>query len=68
MAKKSKVDDIKQEYVTTEGAGKLLGVTKYTIRKWIKEGKLPAKKMGGIYFLRIDDIRKAFSDNKAGEK
>ncbi len=64
MPRRSDIDDIKQEYVTTAGAGKMLGVTVFTIRKWIKQGLLKAKKIDNNYFLKVDDIRKVFDNYK----
>jgi len=34
---------------TVEEAAKILQVTPYTIRAWLKAGKLPGRKVGGVW-------------------
>jgi excisionase family DNA binding protein len=36
---------------------KLLDVTEVTLRRYIKEGKLPAKKIGGAYHISEDALK-----------
>ncbi|MFC1789957.1 helix-turn-helix domain-containing protein [Patescibacteria group bacterium] len=48
-----------REFLTVKEASKLLKKHPGTIRQWIKDKKIPAKKLGGkygIYLIRNDDI------------
>lgn len=44
------------EYLTTEEAAKLLKLHPDTVRRLIREGKLPGIKIGGQYRIRRRDI------------
>ena len=46
---------------TTDQAAEVLQVNIQTLRKWIREGKLPASKLGSDYRITGDDI-KAYLD------
>lgn len=46
----------KNDYITTEDAAKLLYVTAYTIREYIKSGKLKATRIGKRYLLSRSEV------------
>jgi len=46
------------EYLTPEEISKLLKVTRLTVYRWIKEGKLKAVKAGRAVRIRREDLEK----------
>lgn len=44
------------EIITTEEASKILYVTPYTIREYIKKGMLKAKKLGKQYLISRKEV------------
>lgn len=46
---------------TTDQAAEVLQINIQTLRKWIREGKLPASKLGSDYRITGEDI-KSFLD------
>ncbi len=46
---------------TTDQAAEVLQINSQTLRKWIREGKLPASKLGSDYRITGEDI-KSFLD------
>lgn len=50
-----------KQFITTKTAAKELGLATRTIQAFIKEGKLPASKFAGTYFIN----RKIFEEWKA---
>lgn len=51
---------MEDEILTLEESASLLKVSKATIRRWVKRGKLVAFKVGREYRLRKTDISKQF--------
>ena len=49
------------EVYTTQQAAEILQINIQTLRKWIREGKLPASKLGSDYRITGEDI-KSFLD------
>jgi len=50
---------INNEYMTSASAAKFLGITKQTLYRWEKIGKLvPFKPFGGYRFYKIEDLKK----------
>lgn len=47
---------LKDEYVTLSEAAALAGVTRQTISRWIKEGKLTGEKIGREVLIRTDEL------------
>jgi excisionase family DNA binding protein len=45
-----------EELLSPEQAGERLGVSVYTVRRWIKEGRLRAFKPGKEYRIRASDL------------
>jgi excisionase family DNA binding protein len=50
------------EIISTEEASKILYVTPYTIREYIKKGLLKAKKIGKRYLIAKSEVDKLLSD------
>lgn len=46
-----------REYLTTGQAARRIGVSLQTIKNWIAAGKLPAKKVGGRYYVPRDAVQ-----------
>ncbi len=46
------------EYLSTTEAAKYIGVTRVTIFRWIKEGKLEAKKIGRSFAVPMKEVKK----------
>ncbi len=46
------------EYYTSEHISKHFEVAPETVRRWIRQGKLKAKKIGKHYIVRHDDFKK----------
>lgn len=51
--------------LTTNEAASLLGVTVQRIHQFIKDGRLPAEKMGRDYIIKEDDLM-LVEDRKVG--
>ena len=47
---------------TIEAVSILFGVSPYTVRRWIKQGKLKALDVGNFYLITTDALRKFFED------
>jgi excisionase family DNA binding protein len=43
-------------YLTTEDIASRYGVNEDTARRWIRQGRLPAIRIGGAYRVRLDDL------------
>jgi site-specific DNA recombinase len=43
-------------YVTCDRAARILGVDRDTVSQWIRARKLPARKIGRVYFMNEEDI------------
>jgi excisionase family DNA binding protein len=57
------------DLLTVDEAARLLKLTPYTIRRLLKEGRLPGKKVGGGRQWRInrDELESYFENNVNGE-
>jgi len=51
---------------SVEEAAKLLNITEYTVRVYLREGKLRGRKIGGLWFIPEDNI-KSFVLESEGE-
>jgi excisionase family DNA binding protein len=47
-----------QSFLTPQEVSDLLRVSIYTVRRWIKEGKLPAYKVGRVWRISKTDLDK----------
>ena len=43
-------------YLTTEDIAERYGVNEDTARRWIRQKRLPAIRIGGAYRVRLDDL------------
>src|SRR5919199_298383 len=48
-----------ESYTTLEEAAQILKLHPQTLRRWIRQGKLPARRFGKQYRLRVEDIERA---------
>ena len=48
------------EFLTVKEVAELLKMSEATVRKWCREGVLPAVKLGKSYRIRRSDIDKLF--------
>jgi excisionase family DNA binding protein len=54
-------------YYTLEEAAQVLKLHPQTLRRWIREGKLPARRFGRQFRLRPDDLERAAQPAQADE-
>jgi excisionase family DNA binding protein len=55
---------MEKNILTLEEAAELLKVSKATLRRWIKAGKIPTFQVGRFYRIRESDIDKLFIKQK----
>jgi excisionase family DNA binding protein len=60
IGRKEVVDTAMEELLSPEEVGERLGVSVYTVRRWIKEGKLRAFRPGKEYRVRMGDLEEFF--------
>lgn len=48
------------EFLTTRQVAELLKLSEATVRKWCREGRLPAVKLGKSYRIRRSDLDRLF--------
>ena len=55
------IDPVRKEKMNITDAAEYLGAHPETLRKWIRQGKIPAHRIGerGTYFLYEDELAKA---------
>jgi excisionase family DNA binding protein len=46
------------------GLAEILGCSKTTAHKWLKTGKIPFSKIGGIYLFDVNEVRNAIKKLK----
>jgi len=51
-------------YYTTEEIAKMLSIHVATVRRWIREGKLPAILLGKSYRVTKQDLRQFLEDRR----
>ena len=52
------------KFYKIEDVCELLQVSKITIYRWIKSGKITAYKVGKSYLFKIEDVHKLIEDSK----
>jgi len=52
------VDLPSQPFLTPQEVSDLLQVSVYTVRRWIKQGQLPAYKVGRLWRIKEGDLNK----------
>ena len=55
------------ELYTVQQTAQILGISRMTVYKLIKEDKLNAKKYGRAYIIQGKDIRRSLDENGKGE-
>jgi len=56
-----------KEYLTTEEIALKLDISQETIRRYIRQGDLPAVKLRGVYRVKREDFEK-FLENRRTKK
>jgi len=51
-------------YYTTEEIAKMLSIHVATVRRWIREGKLPAILLGKSYRVAKEDLRRFLEERR----
>jgi excisionase family DNA binding protein len=46
-----------KEYLSPEEVAELLSVTRRTVYNWLKSGRIPAMKIGGVWRVRRADLQ-----------
>ena len=54
-------------YLTVEEIAKQLRVSQDTVRRWIRDGKLPAIDLIGQYHIRREDYEKFLEQRRKGQ-
>mgnify|MGYP006282149427 CR=1 FL=1 len=57
-----------QPFLTPKEVSDLLQVSVYTIRRWIKEGELPAYKVGRLWRINKGDLNRWLDQQRALRK
>lgn len=57
----------KQSFLTPKDVSDLLQVSVYTIRRWIKDGELPAYKVGRFWRIKPTDLDRWLSQQRTSE-
>lgn len=57
-----------KEFMTVEDVSKLLKVSRMTVYRWIKAGKLTGYKVGRSYLFKKEDINDFVEKNKVQNK
>jgi excisionase family DNA binding protein len=55
-------------YYTTEEIAKMLTIHVVTVRRWIREGKLPAILLGKSYRVTKEDLRRFLEERRTNRK
>ena len=50
------IDAPSQPFLTPQEVSELLQVSVYTVRRWIKQGELPAYKVGRLWRIKNGDL------------
>jgi excisionase family DNA binding protein len=57
-----------QSFLTPQEVSDLLRVSIHTVRRWIKEGKLPAYKVGRVWRISKTDLDKWLNQQRTPRK
>ena len=50
--------------MSIEKAGQILGLSKHTLRKWIREGRVPVVRLGRRVLIAEEDIKSLIRSNR----
>ena len=56
MEKQVVIEEMKDKWVNLEDIAEYLSVTEDTARTWVREGKLPAYKVGRRYKFKLSEV------------
>jgi excisionase family DNA binding protein len=57
-----------KEYYTSEEIARILSIHVATVRRWIREGKLPAILLGKSYRVTKEDLRRFLEERRTNKK
>ena len=57
---------ITDEFYTLTETADVLGVERHSIWRWVREGKVPAQKAGGVVFIERAWVRMEITRRRAG--
>jgi len=57
-----------KEYYTSEEIARILSIHVATVRRWIREGKLPAILLGKSYRVTKEDLRRFLEERRTNRK
>lgn len=49
---------LEERYISTREVAKVYGVKVSTVTRWIREGKIPAYKLGKFYRMKLSELPK----------
>jgi len=52
------------DFLTVSMIAELLGVTKITVQRWLREGKIDGKKFGKSWRVSKEELKKILPDEK----
>lgn len=59
------IDLSSQPFLTPQEVSELLQVSVYTVRRWIKQGELPAYKVGRLWRIKKGDLNTWLDQQRA---
>jgi len=54
-------------FYTVEEAAQMLGIAEFTVRKWLRDGKLTGKRVGRFWRINKDSVRNVLPENNNPE-
>ena len=67
MKKQIVIEELKDKWVNLEDIAEYLSVTEDTARTWVREGKLPAYKVGRRYKFKLSEVDEWVRSGKVKE-
>ena len=61
------LDSPMHAFLTPKEVSSLLQVSVYTVRRWIKEGELPAYKVGRLWRIEKEDLNKWLNQQRLAD-
>lgn len=66
VGERSRKSDPGEPPATVEEAARIMRVSKYSIRRWIREGMIPAEQIGRRWLIPLDALRALAQTRPAG--
>lgn len=54
-------------FYTVEEAAQMLGIAEFTVRKWLRDGKLAGKRVGRFWRINKESVRSVLPENNNPE-